>query len=183
MRPEGMKMTLLIKNYFTYYSSVVDENKKVICKILRKNLLSIKRKVYNSKVVITTDIINTEISGKNSVFNEGRRYIAYDTNNRSKIIATASLSYKSCDRKPTYINRMPNPDSLIIKSIYGEFLIRNSGRKKYSIYHKSKLVGSLECFFHKSFYISKNKIQDPFFMAVLFVFINYMDQESDFLIV
>nr|WP_319489021.1 hypothetical protein [uncultured Caproiciproducens sp.] len=175
-------MKLLIKNYFIYYL-VMDENKKVICKISRKSLLSIKRKVHNSTVVITTDIMNKEIPEENSVFNEGQRYIAYDTNDQSKVIATASLFYKSCDRKPTYINRLPDPDSLIIQSIYGEFMIRNSGRGRYPIYHKSKLVGSLKCFSHTSFYISKNEIQDPFFIAVLFVFINYMDQESDFLIV
>lgn len=179
---EGMKMKLTFKNYFFYYS-VVDENDKNICKICKRNLFSIKRVICDSKVVITTDVKNVPITEEMSGFHENRTYTACCNKGSSQTIATAVLRYKSSDKKVTYLNRLPHPDGLSIKSIYGDFSVTDMGKGIYSIYNKLEPVGSLKCFFHKAMFQSNDYIQEPIFIAVLFIFIKYMDQESEFFIV
>lgn len=173
-------MILYVHNYI-FFSRVLNDQKKVVCIIKNKRILSAAKKICNQshKIELVTDIVNEQ--------NGGRKYVVYSSAPTRKEMATATPVYAADDLKAEqgrFPYKLPQVQSIKISSVYGKISINRLKNSKFSITDKHHQIGEITFRFpFQKCLISIDFIKDQEFGAALYVLLQYMIHEDDLIIV
>lgn len=155
--------------------NIRDEDNNIVCQIRSIKFFRPEKGIYNSKnnLVYTTDILITKTSSQSI----SREYVAYCSNDKSQIAASATLEFQK-EGNPIFY-KLPAATALKIRSIYGDIMIKRLAYGKFTIIRKEQTIGSMSVSPLKKSKISCDTIQDHEFLAVLFTLTLYMMHEND----